>query len=179
MRHFQRLAEGIDVFPLLHAIQRQPVLWDQHTIRTTHPGTAHSAVSDILVRFNDLANPEAVINDREAVEFPAWKALPQIRPILFNLMRAVEGVQLGRVIITRLPPGKTITPHVDGGAPATFYSRYQICLQASPGNVFRVADDAFSMKAGEAWWFDNQQIHSVQNNGSDDRIVVIIDVRVE
>jgi hypothetical protein len=179
MRYFQRIADGVDVFPLLHAIQRQPELWNAHTIRTQHPGTAHSEVSDILVRFNDLANPELVPNDREAVAFPAWEKLPQLRPIIFDLMRRVEAVQLGRVIITRLPPGKTISPHVDGGAPATWYTRFQICLQATPGNLFHAGNETVSFRSGEVWSFDNQQTHSVENFGKDDRIVVIVDARCE
>lgn len=179
MRHFQRIAEGVDVFPVLHALQRQPELWNQHPIRTTHHGTAHSEVDDILVFFNDIANPETVANDREVVPFPAWEKLPQLRPILFNLMRAVEAVRLGRVMITRLPPGGAITPHVDGGAPADWFERYHICLQASPGNVFRAGNEAVSFKAGDVWAFDNRQLHSVANNGADDRIVVIVDLRLE
>lgn len=179
MRNFQKVGEGIDVFPVLHALQRQPELWDQNTLRTTHPGTAHAEVSDIWVFFNDPTNPEAVVNDREVIPFPAWEKLPQLRPIIFNLMRAVEGVRLGRVIITRLPPGKSITPHVDGGAPATFYQRYQLMLQCLPGVVFSAGDEQVQMRTGECWWFDNQQLHSVTNNSADDRIVVIIDVRSE
>ena len=54
MRYFQKLAEGIDVIPILAALSRQPELWDQETLRTTHPETPHSQVSDIWIRFNDL-----------------------------------------------------------------------------------------------------------------------------
>ena len=54
MNYFQQLASGINVTPLMNAIQRQPELWDAHPIRTSHPGTAHAQVSDILLRFNDL-----------------------------------------------------------------------------------------------------------------------------
>lgn len=177
MRNFQKIGEGIDVFPIVHALQRQPDLWDQHTLRTTHPGTAHSEVSDVLVWFNDLTNPEAVANDREVIPFPAWARLPQLRPIVFNLMRAVEGVQLGRVIVTRLPPGKTIAAHVDGGAPAEWYERYQIALQSLPGVLFSAGNETVHMKTGDCWHFDNQQLHSVVNNSADDRLALIVDIR--
>jgi len=177
VRNFQKIGEGIDVFPVLHALQRQPELWDQNTLRTTHPGTAHSDVSDIWIFFNDPTNPEAVINDREVVPFAAWEKLPQLRPIVFNLMRAVEGVQLGRVIITRLPPGGRITPHVDGGAPATFYDRYQLMLQCLPGALFRAGSETVQWKTGDLFHFDNTVEHEVVNNSADDRIVVIMDIR--
>lgn len=177
MRNFHRLGEGLDVLPLVHAIQRQPDLWDQHTIRTQHPGTAHAEVSDILVWFNDLNDPEAIANDREVVAFPAWARLPQIRPLIFTLMRCVEGVRLGRVIVTRLAPGRSISPHVDGGAPATYFDRYQIALQSLPGCVFSAGNEVVQMRTGECWWFDNTQLHSVVNNSADDRLALIVDVR--
>lgn len=177
MRHFLRIGENLDVLPLVHAIHRQPQLWDEHPIRTTHPGTAHAEVSDILVWFNDISNPEAVANDREVVPFPAWSQLPQIRPLVFTLMRWVEGVRLGRVIVTRLPPGKEIAPHVDGGAPATYFERYQIALQSLPGCLFRAGDEVVQMRTGECWRFDNTQLHSVVNNSADDRLALIVDVR--
>ena len=36
-----------------------------------------------------------------------------MRPIVFDLMRRIEAVSLGRVIITRLQPGGRIAPHAD------------------------------------------------------------------
>ncbi len=177
MRNFQRLAEGVEVFPIVHALQRQPDLWNAHPIRTTHPGTAHSEADDILCWFNDTSDPEAVVNDRGVIPYPAWERLPQLRPVIFNLMRAVEGVGLGRVIISRLAPGKEITPHVDGGAPAEWFERYQVMLQCLPGVLFRAGDEVVQMKTGEAWHFDNKQEHSVANGSADDRIALIIDVR--
>lgn len=177
MRNFQQIASGIAVMPVLHALARQPELWDENTLRTTHPGTAHADVSDIWVWFNDVMDPAAVVDDRQTVPYPAWQALPQLRPIIFDLMRAVEGVQLGRVLITRLPPGKRIAPHTDGGAPATFYSRYQIALQNLPGAVFRVGDEQVTFQPGDCWLIDNTKEHEVINNSADDRLALIIDIR--
>lgn len=175
MRHFHKIAEGVDVFPVVHALQRQPSLWNAHSIRTKHPGTAHAEADDILVFFNALDGD--VANDREVVPFPAWDRLPQLRPVVFNLIRHVEGVRLGRVIISRLAPGKQIYPHADAGAPATYFERYQIALQCLPGVVFRAGNEQVQMKTGEAWWFDNQQEHSVINNSADDRLALIVDIR--
>jgi hypothetical protein len=138
-------------------------------------------VSDIWVFFNDI-DPEAVakaVDDKDVIPYPGWYVLPQVRPIIFDLMRRVEAVRLGRVIISRLAPGKQITPHVDGGAPATHYTRYQIALQSLPGCLFNAGGESVNMRTGDVWWFDNQQEHSVVNHSAADRIAMIVDLRIE
>lgn len=180
MRNFLKIAEGIDVSRLRGELQRNPDLWDENTIRTKHPGTAHSQVSDIFVFFNELTNKtDKVINDREVIPYRAWNKLPSLRPLLFALMNQVQAVRLGRVIITRLPPGKMIEPHVDSGAPATYFTRYQIAIQCELGNVFVIDDEQMSFKTGDIWQIDNTLEHAVVNNSNTDRIVCIVDLRSE
>jgi hypothetical protein len=185
MKYFQQLAAGINVTPLMNALQRQPELWDANPIRTKHPGTAHAEVSDVLVRFNNIeeylrtGDPATITDDKEAIPYPAWEKLPQLRPIIFDLMRTVEATRLGRVIITKLPPGKEITPHVDQGAPATWYERYQLAIQSLPGAEFNIGDEGVNFRSGDMWWINNGVEHSVVNNSKDDRIVCIIDLRCE
>jgi hypothetical protein len=182
MRNFHRLAQGMDFGPLVNAITRNPQLWDQNTLRTTHPATPHHQVSDIWVRFNSLdefektGNPEYIIDQHESIWFPAASLLP-VRPLLFDLMRTVEGERLGRVIITRLAPGCAITPHVDSGDHAAYYTRYQLALYSLPGNIFRCGNETVQMKTGEVWYFNNGLEHEVVNNSADDRLALIVDVR--
>lgn len=117
MKNFLKVADGIDVLPLLMALKSHPELWDQNTLRTTHPGTPHTQVSDIWLRFNDLqAGVTAVADEHDSVNYPAFFALPQARPLIFGLMARVEGERLGRCLITKLPPGGRIEPHEDGGS---------------------------------------------------------------
>jgi len=180
MKYFQKLVGGVDTLPLLHAIQRQPDLWDENTLRTKHPGTVHSQVSDIWLMFNELPKPneEAVVfDDKEVIPYRAWNLLPQARPLIFGLMAQVGGIRLGRVIITKLPVGKKIDPHEDQGAPATYYERYQIALQSLPGALFNISDETVNFQSGDVWWINNNVIHSVVNNSADDRIVMIVDIR--
>lgn len=183
MRNFLKIAEGIDFMPILHAVQRHPELWNEEKLRTTHPGTPHSEVDDILLRFNDLepyrknADAASILDEHESIFYPAWHKLPQVRPIIFDLMRRVEGIRLGRVLITRLAPGKAITPHVDGGSHAEYFDRYHVILQNNPGSMFRAGNEQVCMRPGEVWWFDNAQEHEVINNSIDDRLTMIIDVR--
>lgn len=174
MQHFFKIGD-VNTLPLLHAIMRQPELWDQNQLRTKFPGTPHAEVSDIWLWFNAETSTD-IKNDKETVSYSAWEKLPQARQIIFDLMRAVEGSQLGRVIITKLEPGKKIIPHKDAGATVDFYKRYQIALQSMPGAIFNIGDESVNFATGEVWLINNKEEHSVQNNSKDDRIVMIVDI---
>lgn len=175
LKHFLKIAEGVDVLPALHALALNPDLWDENTLRTTHPDSPHQDVSDIWVWFNDPS--EDVPNAIQTQPYRAWTVLHPLRPMVLDLMRRVDGVQLGRVIVSKLAPGKGIPNHVDEGAPAEFYSRYHIALQCLPGAMMTCAEEHLNMRSGEVWKVNNRVEHSVFNNSADDRIVVIVDVR--
>lgn len=178
MNNFLKIADGVDVLPLRLALKTRPHLWNQNTLRTEHPGTAHAQADDIWLRFNEINDDaSAVVNDVLCVNYPALAELPQARALIYQLMARVEGEQLGRCIITRLVPGARILPHEDQGAPATWYERFHILLQNEPGAIFRAGNEKVQMHTGEVWWFDNTVEHEVINNSADDRITLIVDIR--
>jgi hypothetical protein len=179
MRHFLKIAGNVDTVPVLNALAINESLWNEVTIRTAHPASPHSQADDILVFFNEIPDdPTSVIDDIQTRPYPAWPALPQLRSLVFDLMRRVEATQLGRVMITRLAPGARIAAHVDEGAPATFFQRYQIALQSNAGALFRIDDETVCFATGDAWWVNNRAEHEVINNSADDRIVLIVDLRI-
>ena len=112
MKNFLKIAEGCDVMPLMCALVYQPDLWNQNTLRTTIPGTPHSQVSDIWLRFNDMERAKKtgdasyVFDEHESIEYPAFHALPAAQKLIFELMVRVRGERLGRCLITKLPPGR-------------------------------------------------------------------------
>lgn len=189
MRNFLKLAQGVNFLSLLHSVQRQPELWNENKLRTTHQQSPHTQVDDIWLRFNDLGKYEAsektegqteyagVLDEHESICYSAWHKLPEAQIIIFDLMRMVQGLRLGRVLITRLAPGKRIDPHVDGGSHAEYYERYHFILQNSPGSIFRAGNETIQANPGELWWFNNQKEHEVINNSVTDRISLIIDIR--
>lgn len=189
MRNFLKMASGINILGLLHSVQRQPELWNENKLRTTHSLSPHTEVDDIWLRFNDLAPHKnkadekglseysPLMDEHESIFYPAWFKLPEAQEIIFDLMRIVRGIRLGRVLITRLAPGKKISPHVDGGSHAAYYERYHCMLQNNPGSIFRAGNESISMKTGDLYWFDNTQEHEVINNSSEDRISLIIDIK--
>lgn len=175
MRNFLKIAENVDMTPVSHALALNGYLWNQNTLRTIHDHTAHAEADDIWLMFNDLSG--GFNNDIQTIPYPAWDVLKPLRAMVLDLMRRVDGVQLGRVIVTRLKPGASITPHVDSGAPAEFYARYQIAIQSLPGALFQIGEEVINFRSGEVWLIDNTQEHSVVNNSADDRIVCIVDIR--
>ena len=181
MRNFYRIATGVNVTPLMMALLRRPELWNQHTLRTTHPGTPHTEVDDIWLRFNALPEPgqEArILDEHESIEYPALKLLPEARVMVMSVFAAVAGERLGRVLITRLPSGGRIAPHVDGGSHAAYYDRFHVVLRAAPGSRFRCGDEVVEMQPGELWWFQNSVEHEVANDSDIDRVHLIVDARL-
>ena len=162
--------------PLAHALHTRPDLWNRNALRRA--SAELSECDDIWLRFPTEATcVEQGVGALECVNYPALAELPQVRPIVFSLMRQVEGERLGPVMITRLAPGKRIYPHDDGAAHTSYYKRYQIALQSLPGVLFRAGDETVAMRTGEIWWFDNSVEHEVVNNSADDRLALIVDIR--
>ena len=123
--NFVKVLHGLDVQPLLKQLADHPELWNTNAIRTGKPYTVHYDVDDIIMRY-----PRPNINQ---YNYPApTHAIREARiPIVFGLMKVVGGEYLGRVLISRLPPGKTIPPHDDyfsNRAPLFFLavSRYRL-----------------------------------------------------
>jgi hypothetical protein len=180
MRNFYLIASGVSVTPLMMDLCRNPQLWNQNTLRTTHPMTPHKEVDDIWLRFNEMPPPgeeHRVIDEHESIDYPAFKVLSAARPLVMSVFNAVAGIRLGRVLITRLHPGGKIEPHIDGGSHAEYYSRHHVVLQSAPGSIFRCGDESVQMETGQVWWFDNSKEHEVVNNSATDRLHLIIDAR--
>ena len=185
MKNFQFLAT-FDQVPLMHQVQLHPALWNQNTLRTTHPGTPHTEVDDIWLRFNDLtpykdkplAEYGGILDEHESIWYPAIDALPAARGLILWLMARVGGIRLGRCLITKLAPGEKVAPHIDGGSHAAYYERYHLILQGLPGNVFRCGTEQVDMLTGQIWWFQNGIEHEAVNNSADDRIHLIVDVKL-
>ena len=186
MRHFQRIGD-IDPMPLMLALQQQPGLWNAHRYRTTYRNTPHGEVDDILLRFaapertTDPADLMPVQEDVAPVAYPAWTALPAARPLVFDLMRRVEAVTLGRVIISRLKPGGRILPHADTDGAYVERDdgmRFHIALQGLPGSLYHCGGETVCMQTGSVWWFQHREVHAIENNSADDRIHLLVDVRV-
>ena len=191
MNNFHFLAHGIDVNPLMLAIRRQPHLWQEDTYLRKFPQGPFGQTETIMIRFPDKVeglteeqieayktNQLAGHDQYEAVNYPALAALPEARKLVFDLMARVQGERLGRVMINKVSPGGRIFPHADTPEQTRYYTRFHIVLHGLPGAMLRCADEQINMNTGDGFWFANDQEHEVVNNSADDRVSMVVDIRL-
>lgn len=188
MQHFQLIDSGIDVAPLLGQLEANPDLWNANDWRKTRPYTAHADMTDIWIRYNaierlDLSNPLEFNKEHVPVWYPAWERLSALHPIIFNLMAQVQGEMIGGVLITKIPSGQGLKPHVDTGWHVEYYDKFYLSVKSEEGSHFCCDHDGtlekLNPKPGEIWLFDNRQNHWVENDSNSDRITVIMCIRTQ
>ena len=183
MRYFAQVAAGLDVGPLLWSLHRQPELWDRDRARTEGDGP-FTGTSDIWCRFRDPAHLSGAVSYAEMFSptfYDAWHKLPALRPLVFGLMARLEAVQLGLVLLTRVPPGQAVKPHHDRGrwAAEFFGAKVAVVLAGNDRCINTCEDEAVTMAPGSAWLFENQVMHATINDGDSERVTLIVTMRCE
>ena len=181
MGRFYRIAENVDIVPLQLELARSATLWDQNPFRRMSPGSPHVAMTDIIARYmpeTEITRERRMAEHRN-VFWSAWHALPALRPIVFGLMARVSAVELGSVLITRLPPDAAILPHSDAGSWAPEYYHCKAHLTVAGKALVRCEDDTCMFARGTIWTFNNLLMHGIETIGDHDRISVIISMRCE
>lgn len=189
MKNFMLIANDVNIQPLLlalHRLEKSHGVWKEDTYLRDYPQGPFGHTESVILRFpprsvheteEALSQHEVNFDQHENVDQPVFKSLPEARPLIFNLMAAVQGERLGRCIINKLNPGGVIYPHADTPAHAEYWDRFHIVLQSAPGSNFRAGDEWVHMRAGEVWWFNNRIEHEVINNSADERIHLVVDIR--
>ena len=174
--NFHRLATGLDIAPLLAAIDDNPQLWDLITIRQDYPGSAHKDTQCIFLRGPAAFTFAEFFGNTDAHDY---RAMDTLSPAIVDLMRPVldtmEATQLGYVLIVKLKPGGVITEHVDEGAYADHFQRFHLALISEPETTLTVGGETQHFAPGELWWFNHKAPHSGHNDSTQDRIHLIFD----
>lgn len=173
----QRILQGVPVAPILWALQANPQLWNEHTTRTESPDSPHHGLDDIWARYG---SPARAVDDQphDAHWYPAADVLG-VRQVCHDLMRFVEGVELGGVLITRIPPGRSVKPHTDPGWHARRYEKFGVQIASAPGQAFCFDGEQLETRPGDVFWFDNAHTHWVTNDTPYERITMIVCIRKE
>jgi hypothetical protein len=150
--------------------------WNKYPWRTNHPKSPHREVSDIWLRYNAIDNLGPHFNDpHEAVWYDF--DLPETTALAKAVSQGAK--RLGGVLITKVPAGAQVYPHVDYGWHALYYQKIAVQIQGNEEQAFCYDDGQLSALPGESYWFDNQAPHWVKNNSPQDRITLICCMRID
>lgn len=173
----QSLGVSLDVSTLVEQIEAHPDVWNRHKTRLYGP---HSQVSDIWVRYNSWDNfkdRESFNGPHESTWYPVINEIPAVKRLCFDVMHIVQGERLGGVLITKIPPGDKVLPHIDRGWHAEYYEKFAVQLKSAPGQAFCFETAQLSADIGEIYTFDNSKPHWVTNDSSEERMTLIICIR--
>ena len=143
-------------------------------------------MSDIWVRFNAWENYDRAdttmdefTGPHESVWYPVAYEIPALRMLVSDVLCHVGADrELGGVLITKIPPGCYVSPHVDGGWHAEYYrDKYAVQLKGNAEQTFNFEGASLAPLPGEVFWFDNSKLHWVANPSDEDRITMIICTR--
>lgn len=155
-------------------------LFGEYTQRSDGEGSPHKDMTDIWVRYKD---PKPHIESGDWSKFAdchdsVWlKNIPFIKDLCSALMGFLDGERLGGVLITKLPPGGKILPHVDSGWHAEEYDKYYVPIKNHSGAVFFFDNCSIDPEEGEVYAFRNDKMHWVENNSEEDRIAMIVCIK--
>jgi len=175
----------VDVTPLVDEIYAQPELWDQFDFRTKSPSSPHHEGHDIILRYNSPDNynensPQDFAKEHESVWYPAVVKLPSFKYVFNQLLDNIPDCEIGGILITKVPAGKSIAMHSDAGHwhPEYYSTKILILLQSAPGQEFIYANgERYEGIAGEVFFFNNLPEHAVLNPTDTDRISLIVAAR--
>lgn len=185
----KRIFKQATLEPCRVEVAMMKAAWGRSPRVTYDELSPHREVEDIILRGPDpnaTDNPEGrslyeMWQEIECVNWPIARFFPycmQISEILQTacVLHGCIPPRVGRVILTKLPPGGRIYEHADEGPVPAFYRRFHACLQGGSGNIFSCADQVVSMKENEIWEVDVRERHAVLNKERDDRVHLIVDI---
>jgi hypothetical protein len=92
----------------------------------------------------------------------------------------LSGLLDDKLIVTAsfsiLRPGANITPHTGYKGFADKILRAHICIETSDNCALLVDGKEYKYKVGKGFWFDDTFEHSAYNNGTNSRVVLLLDI---
>lgn len=179
MKAYNRIYQELNVSLAQKEIKENNHLFGEFNARKD-AGPVMAQMDDIWLRYGDISEMTKTGNysDISKEHDSIWlKDLPECKRICFEVMDIVDGERLGGVLITRLPVGCEMLPHVDAGWHADYYDKYYIPIENETGAVFGFDEGDIKPDIGDVWAFDNSFKHWVKNNSTKDRIAMIICIK--
>lgn len=179
MEHFRLIRDDIDIEPVRQELAARDAAWLAQTGRQAR-AVAQQHTQSIplrgLRRSRTLGRRRRDVLESRDTSLVA--EFPHTRALLDRLAQELGG-PLGRAKLARLPPGRTVLPHVDRGEYYLAHDRYHLVITSPHGSVLSAGGETARLAEGELWWFDNKALHHAANPSPDHRVHLIFDVAVE
>lgn len=116
----------------------------------------------------------------DPTEYPALAEHQDILQPLLDYVRVQFGQTIDssyfiRFLFVKLLAGGSIPPHHDTGGSMRKSHRIHLPLVTNDGVKFNVGDTTKNLLPGELWEINNRHRHTVKNNGTEDRVHMIMD----
>lgn len=123
----------------------------------------HEAIWSIKEKFKPMKN-----NSQPEME-------KLLEPIINHLEKIHNG-KVGKCLFIKLPAGKDVLEHSDQLDYLGVVRRHHIAIKTNDKVLFFVNNESKNMQVGDCWEINNSLKHSVTNQGSTDRIHLLIDI---
>lgn len=99
-----------------------------------------------------------------------------IDEVVLSIAQQVGEVSVKQAILTKLKANTIIPRHRDKGPLTARTHRIHVPVITNTECIFSIDDESKNLEAGQIWIIDNVgRYHSVENNGTQDRVHLIID----
>ena len=177
MKHFTRLAEGVETGPLLAELDADPEQWFADTSRQRKVRCQRNTLN-IFLRAPRKPLPPRAKNANDVQESRLTRAAAKFpRTLAFcEGVAAASGATLGRAALVSLQPGSRVYPHIDVGDYYRIRDRLHLVLRSPGGSPLAAEEETVVMREGELWVFNNKVRHSASNPSGEARIDLIFDL---
>jgi hypothetical protein len=169
----------LDVSQAVKQLDAHPQVWNRHSLR--REAYVHQQVDDIWVRYNAWENftgdAAAFNGPHESVWYPVVHEVPALWSLARQAKRMACATQLGGVLVTRIPPGGSVAPHIDRGWHAETYRKLGVQIAGHEQQVFWWDDGERTEHrplTGDVYEFRNDVLHGVDNDSPVPRITLIV-----
>ena len=177
MLHFTKIAENVEISPLLDEMDAAPEMWLVDTSRQRKVRCQRNT-QNIFLRAPRKPLPPGEKNANNVHESrmaPAAKKFPCALAFCERIAEELEAT-LGRATLVTLLPKSQVFPHVDTGSYYRIRDRLHLVLKSPQGSPLAAGNETVVMHEGELWVFDNKIRHWAENASSEPRIHLIFDV---
>ena len=177
MLHFTKIAQGLDIQPLLAELDTAPEMWFANTSRQRKVRCQRNT-RNIFLRAARKPLPRGAKNANDVHESRIARSARKFPRTLAWCESVADtlGGTLGRATLVALLPHGRVFPHVDAGAYYRIRDRFHLVLRSAGGSPLTAGDERVVMRPGELWAFNNKARHWADNPSEEPRVHLIFDV---